>query len=148
MPKAHLLQFLSAILMAITLLVDSILHFSTSLLSYIPLEIRIVGFGLILSFALIFMYRAHKILFTDSEAPAHLITDGIFDQVRHPMYTGILLLYLAFVVLTMSLIGLGVWFLIVFIYNKLATYEEKILEDLYGEQYHEYKKRTRKFLAG
>ena len=148
MPRAHLIHFLSAVGIISILIIDAaIFNFSTQVLSFIPLVIRIVLCGIALAFAILFVIRAHNALFSDKdEPPSHLVTDGILNQVRNPMYLGILLLHLAFILLTMSLIGLGAWIVVVIIYDKLASYEEEVLEELFGEEYRDYKSRTSKWI--
>ncbi len=148
MPRAHLVHFLSAFIIILILILDAaVFDFSTQVLSFIPFVIRIILCGISLAFAIIFVIRAHNALFSDKdEPPSHLVTDGILNQVRNPMYFGILLLHLAFILLTMSLIGFGAWIVVVIIYDKLASYEEEVLEEMFGEEYREYKQRTSKWI--
>ncbi|MHA1651122.1 MAG: methyltransferase family protein [Candidatus Helarchaeota archaeon] len=147
MPRAHLIHLSSALAMTIIIFLDSFLQITTPILSFIPMVVRIILCGIVLFFALTFVIRSHNALFGGEEhEPNYVITTGIFDQVRHPMYVGILLTYFAFIVLSVSLIALGVWIGIVIIYDRMASYEEKVLEELFGDDYREYKKRTSKWL--
>ncbi|MCK4285668.1 MAG: isoprenylcysteine carboxylmethyltransferase family protein, partial [Candidatus Lokiarchaeota archaeon] len=73
-------------------------------------------------------------------------TEGILGHVRNPMYLGVLLIYLAFIFLSISLISIAIWILIIIIYNRLATFEEKQLEKLFKEKYLEYKNKVPKWI--
>jgi protein-S-isoprenylcysteine O-methyltransferase Ste14 len=75
-----------------------------------------------------------------------LITDGILGHVRHPMYFGVLLIYLACIFLSISLISIAVWIIIIVIYDRLATFEEKQLEELFGQKYLDYKEKVPKWI--
>jgi protein-S-isoprenylcysteine O-methyltransferase Ste14 len=88
--------------------------------------------------------KAHKILLDDE--PTDLVTDGIMGRVRHPMYLGIILIYLSFVLSTMSLLSLIPWFVVVVLHDKFASYEELKLEERFGEAYKEYKQKVPKWI--
>ena len=147
MPRAHLVHIGCAVAIIAIMFIDMLLGITTPLLGFIPWYVSLGICIFILIFAAGFMYQSHKALFDESdEGPDHVITDGIFDQVRHPMYVGILLIHLAFIILSQSLIALGAWFVVIFIYNRLANYEEDVLEEMFGEDYKEYKKQTSKWV--
>ncbi|NVM28470.1 MAG: isoprenylcysteine carboxylmethyltransferase family protein [Candidatus Helarchaeota archaeon] len=152
MPKSHLIHVSSAIIMVSLLIIDSLLNITTWILEFIPWYINLALCVFFLVFAMLFILRSHKALFggyfKSVSEPSTLITDGIFAQVRHPMYVGIILIHLSFVLLVGSLIGFGVWIAIIILYNWLANYEEDYLDELYGEQYQDYKKHARKWLPG
>ncbi|MEM1153645.1 MAG: isoprenylcysteine carboxylmethyltransferase family protein [Pseudomonadota bacterium] len=68
-----------------------------------------------------------------------LVREGIYRRVRHPIYTSYILLFLGFVALLQSLLGLilplatcVLWF-----GNRMAI-EEKMLEEEFGEEYRSY----------
>jgi protein-S-isoprenylcysteine O-methyltransferase Ste14 len=93
------------------------------------------------------MMKSHNALFDEKgEAVDHLVTDGIFEQTRNPMYFAIILMLLAVVAFTMSLIAFIAWWVIVLIYNWLVNYEERVLQEMFPEDYEEYKKRAPKFV--
>jgi protein-S-isoprenylcysteine O-methyltransferase Ste14 len=74
------------------------------------------------------------------------VSTGAFRYVRHPLYLGCLLFYLGLAVSTASLISLVLWVMICIFYNYLASYEEKLLESKFGENYRTYKENTGKWL--
>jgi protein-S-isoprenylcysteine O-methyltransferase Ste14 len=83
---------------------------------------------------------AEKMLFHETQLS--VIDVGIFAYVRHPLYLGILLIYLGFVLGSFSILSFVSFGLIFFVYNNLAIFEEKDLERMFGEEYLEYKKRV------
>ncbi|OWW23159.1 hypothetical protein B4Q04_22145 [Zobellia sp. OII3] len=72
-----------------------------------------------------------------------LIQSGLYKIVRHPIYTGFLLLFIGNTIIVGDYRGI-IAVLIVFIsfWFKL-TKEEKLLTENFGNQYLEYKKRTK-----
>ena len=72
-----------------------------------------------------------------------LITEGPFAFVRNPLYVGNFFIVFGLCLFIHSLwfAGLSV-FLFAFQYYHIVLYEEKILEDSYGEEYINYKKRV------
>jgi len=74
------------------------------------------------------------------------VTTGVYAWVRHPMYLGSLLVLLGFFFSTLSLLSLSVWVGLFFFYDRMATYEERDLCRILGEQYVEYQKRVPKWL--
>jgi protein-S-isoprenylcysteine O-methyltransferase Ste14 len=146
-PHSHLIQGLSIFVFTFVWILDSqILSFSIILNKFIPLIARIVLFVIVLTIAFVLIQISHKTLFKQPENKDDLITEGILGHVRNPMYLGVLLIYLAFIFLSISLISIAIWILIILIYNKLATFEEKQLEKLFKEKYLEYKKEVSKWI--
>jgi protein-S-isoprenylcysteine O-methyltransferase Ste14 len=90
---------------------------------------------------------AHKILFEKIDKPSDtLITNGILKHVRNPLYLGVLLLYVAFILLSISLISVIIFVIICLIYDKMVNFEEKILEEMFGVEYLEYKNKVPKWI--
>ncbi len=146
-PHSHLIQALSpAIFTTIWILDSLVFSFSTVLNSFIPWIARLILFIIIIAVALVFIRASHNILFRHPENKNDLITDGILGHVRNPMYFGVLLIYLAFILLSISLISIVIWIAIIVIYDKLATFEQKQLEELFGQKYLEYKEKVPKWI--
>jgi protein-S-isoprenylcysteine O-methyltransferase Ste14 len=71
---------------------------------------------------------------------------GIYAWVRHPMYLGSLLVLLVFFFATVSLLSLLVWVGLFVFFDRMATYEERDLIRILGEQYLNYQKQVPKWL--
>jgi protein-S-isoprenylcysteine O-methyltransferase Ste14 len=78
-----------------------------------------------------------------------LITSGPFNWIRHPAYTGMIIMYAAIV------LGLGTWLgaLLMFVIILVPTLyrirvEEQVLLETFGEDYRAYSRRTWMLLPG
>ena len=74
---------------------------------------------------------------------ANLVTTGIYSRVRHPMYLSNILLAAGWALLFRgihALLCVPIW---TFCYLILTFFEEKGLEEEYGKEYAEYRKRVR-----
>lgn len=74
-----------------------------------------------------------------------LVTDGPYRFIRHPMYSGLLLIFLGAELFTASLLVVAVIPLGGFLWWQ-ARQEERILEEAFGETYRAYRARTTMFL--
>ncbi len=74
-----------------------------------------------------------------------LITGGVYSRIRHPMYTGVIIGLLGYVLFFGSTFFLPVWLAIVLLYVIKAVKEERILADKYPD-YEQYRMRTWRFL--
>lgn len=143
-------KIIPPILVAICILTMAILHITVPIASVIdqPLLAGLVGLAglfFILSSARLFsrvdteIHTFHK--------PRKLVTSGLFRFSRNPIYLGFVLLLLGVA------IGLGSLtpFLMVALFFVIANlwyipFEEKSMEDTFGTDYLEYKKRTRRWI--
>ncbi len=75
-----------------------------------------------------------------------LVTDGIYKYMRHPQYTGIILVTIGMLIHWPTLITILMWPILVIAYYYLAKREEKELERQFGESYREYKNIVPMFL--
>jgi protein-S-isoprenylcysteine O-methyltransferase Ste14 len=76
------------------------------------------------------------------EVPA-LVTDGIYARVRHPIYLAFLLMQISLLFLTSNwFVGLcGIAIIVAVIAIRIPE-EERLLIAKFGDEYHNYKKRT------
>ena len=119
-----------------------VLHYSTFLLEIVPDYLRLAMAGVVLVAGWYLARKGMKQVFgTRREAPG-VISTGVFRIVRHPIYTGALLFYLAAILSTLSLVSAAFWLLILAFYISISRYEERILTEAFGNDYLEYKKKT------
>ncbi|WP_138275971.1 methyltransferase family protein [Rhodoluna limnophila] len=74
-----------------------------------------------------------------------LVTTGLYQTIRHPIYTGLLLASFGSVVQSMAFVKLVFWLLLVALITYKAIWEESLLEKKY-QGYADYKKQTGRFL--
>lgn len=79
------------------------------------------------------------------KADGHLVTDGIYTYVRHPIYTGLLLATLATVVQSMSFSKLIIWLALLILLIIKSNFEERLLLAKFSD-YEAYQGRTGRFL--
>jgi protein-S-isoprenylcysteine O-methyltransferase Ste14 len=137
------------ILLALSLLIwvgDSFfLKISTFLSDHISLYIRLVILGLLIVTA-VYLIRSGHVVAKHEQGSTGVVSTGAFQYVRHPLYLGSIMFYLGLTVSTASLFSLGLVVLIFFFYDYIASYEEKLLEDRFHEDYRNYKIKTGKWV--
>jgi len=120
-------------------------RWSTLAARRVPLAARLGLLGLALAAAVSLIRSAAEVHHIEGQSD-HVVTTGAFRHVRHPIYLGVMLVYLGLAVATASLLSLAVLVGIFFYYNYIAGYEERLLAARFGEAYREYKARTGKWL--
>ena len=130
--------------MIIWILDSFFLNLSTFLRASIPLWIHLVIAVIIFFIGIFLINRSEKILFK-SETTG-LETSGILGRIRNPMYLGSILLYIAAPIGTLSLLSLIPLFVGFIVYDRMAEYEGKRLEEKYGQEYLDYKEKVPKWL--
>lgn len=88
---------------------------------------------------------SHQALFKNHQPPNSVIKTSILGYTRNPMYFGIILIYVAFICLSISLISVGIFVLVFLVYNKMVNFEEKLLENMFGNEYLDYKSKVPKW---
>ena len=145
-PYGHVGQITGIVLFLIVWSLDSfIFKVSTMPANHIPLAIRLVLAGVCFLIAGYFVLTSHKIIFEEHRDPPRVIDTGLFSLVRHPMYLSALLVYVGFFFTTLSLFSLMLFICIFLFYDYIARFEEKKLQEAFGEAYTSYKKKTPKW---
>ncbi|MGO5014238.1 methyltransferase family protein [Niallia sp. Sow4_A1] len=75
-----------------------------------------------------------------------LITKGIYRFVRHPQYSGFILMIVGFLVQWPTIITLLMAPALIGMYNWLAKKEEKVMINLFGDEYLSYVKNVPRFI--
>ncbi len=88
----------------------------------------------------------YKRYWSKEEGKGELVTNGIYGYIRHPQYTGFMLLTLAMIFEWATLPLLIMWPLLAVIYYRLAKKEEGYMEVEFGPKYAEYRRTTGMFL--
>jgi protein-S-isoprenylcysteine O-methyltransferase Ste14 len=101
-------------------------------------SIFIGGGFILLASAWNVLYRAQR--------ARQLAATGPYARVRHPQYTGFILIMLGFLLQWPTLITLVMFPILVYMYVRLARREEREVAVEFGEEYLRYSKRTPAFL--
>lgn len=125
--------------------IDSfLLHIATNLLGLTSLFVSI-PIGAVLFFIGVYLVRkSEAVVFSNTEGK--VIDTGVYGYIRHPMYLGTLLIMLGFTIATLSILSFIVWIALFVFLDRMATYEEKDLTRILGQQYVDYQKRVRKWI--
>jgi protein-S-isoprenylcysteine O-methyltransferase Ste14 len=95
-----------------------------------------------------FAQNGMKKVFKEQRESLVVIDTGVFSIVHHPIYLGSILVYLSFVVLSLSIIALIIFITIIFFYYYLCRYEEELLIQNLGDNYKKYMDRVPMFFPG
>ncbi|MHA2134217.1 MAG: methyltransferase family protein [Candidatus Thorarchaeota archaeon] len=120
-----------------------------TLYPYIGLTGMWIGFALnFVGAALVVLgWRSiHREYWSKDSGEGKLVTSGIYRFIRHPQYTGFLLITLGLLVHWATIPLLIMWPILIVLYHRLARYEEGILEAEFGEDFVEYKNSVPSFI--
>lgn len=146
------LSMLTILYIWIPSLVVSFVYMELLLDIYTAEVLANIGGGLTLLGALIFLTAffnlgsSIRLLLPGEEEQTQLITDGWYAYSRNPLYLGLHIAMIGWILILPSL--LTVVALVIFLINqhfRILT-EEKFLEKRFGEEYIEYKRRVRRYL--
>ncbi len=146
-PYSHQIMIGSAVFFFLTWILDTFfLQLFIDLRKSIPLIFRIVIFTITLVLAFILMNSSQKKIFSESQTEPGLVSDGIYALVRHPLYLSIPLLYMAFSLLSVSILSFfSILFIFIF-FDRMVVFEEKELVNILGDVYREYTQLTPRWI--
>ena len=148
-PLCDRIQLLLLISFFVVWSIDSFSFFfvgySTIIFQALTFPLLFAGMILFLGISFYLVSKSHKAVLEQVTNPPKLVDSGVYAWVRHPMYLGTLLFCLAFVFFSTSLASIAIWVVFFIFYNRMATYEEKSLIGILGEEYIAYQKRVSKW---
>lgn len=108
---------------------------------YINITLAIIALFLILNG----WYNIYKKYWSKETGKGSLVTTGVYRYMRHPQYTGLLLMSLGMIIEWATLPMLIIYPVMVFMYLRLAKKEEQDMIQEFGEEYRSYIKNTKRF---
>jgi len=109
---------------------------------YVGILISLTGVALVISG----WHRIHKDYWSKEEGQGKLVTSGIYKYIRHPQYTGFFMITMGMMLEWATLPLIILYSLLLVLYYKLAKKEEIDIEKEFGNEYIEYKKKTKMFI--
>lgn len=91
-------------------------------------------------------YHIYKNYWSKEKGSGKLVKTGIYRYIRHPQYTGLMLLSLGMLIEWATLPLLILFPVMVFMYARLAKREEKDMLSEFGDDYREYMKQSKRFI--
>jgi protein-S-isoprenylcysteine O-methyltransferase Ste14 len=114
---------------------------------YRYLGIVLIGFGVVLNLWTDSLFKKHKTTVKPYENPTHLELVGPFHISRHPMYIGMFSVLLGIAIALGSLVTFMLPIVFVILMEVMfIPLEEKNLEEVFGKQYLDYKKKVRRWI--
>ena len=123
-----------------------VFHWSVFFVGPVNMAIRIIFFVICFIAGMSLEKGAKKVMLNQVRSEPHVIDYGVFAYVRHPVYLGVLVLLFGLFLWSFSLVSLFVWSVFFLFYDWMASYEERDLTRIFGEEYSRYKNRTRKWI--
>ena len=97
---------------------------------------------ILILFSLYVLYKSKKDLGKNFYLTEKFIDKGIYGKVRHPMYFGLIVLFLGFSLFSYSSLILAYTIVMIIMLYFLMLDEEKMLIKKYGKKYEQYKKKV------
>ncbi len=117
-------------------------HFVFPVLTLFPLGPIMMVAGLT-----IFLVAAAQI-YTAKIRHRGLVTTGLYSRIRHPQYIALALFGMGIIITWGRFITFIAFFLMLYLYYRLALSEEKRCERLFGKAYEDYRRRTSFIVPG
>jgi protein-S-isoprenylcysteine O-methyltransferase Ste14 len=104
-----------------------------------------VASNLFIAAGFVLLYRAWQVLY-EAQRAGKLATEGPYARMRHPQYAGFVLILFGFLLQWPTILTLAMFPILVFMYVRLARFEEREAEARFGEAYRRYAADTPAFL--
>ena len=130
------------IFLAVWILDSFLLNFSTFLADDIAWYFRAIPGVIFLTVSGYLAWAGLRIVFGEKREKPEVITKSVFSIVRHPIYLACILFYLGMICMSLSLVSAGLWILIITFYWYISRHEERLLLELFGSEYEEYRKKV------
>lgn len=106
-----------------------------------------ISAGIFLLFIAAGLFIARRTTVMPTKAPNKLVTEGIYRVTRNPMYLGMLMILSGFPLTIGTIIGLICPLIFFLLMDRMIIpREEKVVEGVFGEDYLEYKSKTRRWI--
>jgi protein-S-isoprenylcysteine O-methyltransferase Ste14 len=131
-------QLVLASLFFATWAVDTfVLRYTTWLNGYIALAARI-PFGVVLLIVSGYLAKEGLSIVFGRKKESGVIRKSVFSIIRHPIYLSEMLLYLGFLVISVSFGAAIVWGATILFLHHISRYEERLLLARFGKEYARY----------
>ena len=104
-----------------------------------------VASNILIAIGFFLLYRAWQVLYQAQKAGV-LATGGPYRRVRHPQYAGFVLILFGFLLQWPTILTVAMFPVLVYMYVRLARFEEKESEARFGDAWRRYAARTPAFM--
>ena len=114
---------------------------------YNYLGVLIILLGLLMNIWASNAFKTIRTTITPFEQSSYLLTNGLYRLSRHPMYLGMVISLIGFLVLLRTIMPVLVIPVFIWVMSKkFIDIEEQALEETFRDAYREYKKRVRRWI--
>ena len=109
--------------------------------------ILILIFGLSITFYSFYLFKRNKTPIIPGKKPTFVVIEGTYKFTRNPMYLGVTIALLGAAIYfgnALSFLSPIIFFLVINYY--FVPFEEKLLENIFGKKYLDYKKKVRRWI--
>ena len=131
-------QIVLACLFTATWILDTFFLKYTTFNHYVPLGFRIPFGAALLVLSAYLARTGMSIVFGEEKENTGVIRKRVFNIVRHPIYMSEILLYLGFLMMSISLAAAFVWVIAILFLHYISRYEERLLLERFGKEYEHY----------
>ena len=103
--------------------------------------------GLSIVFYSFYLFKKNKTPIIPGKKPEFIVIEGVYKFTRNPMYLGVTTALFGFAMYfgnMLSFLSPIIFFLIMNYY--FVPFEEKLMEDIFGKKYLDYKKKVRRWI--
>lgn len=140
--------YISIMLLFLSWLVDYLFpQFNVIKKPYNNIGVIVFVIGLSMTFYSFYLFKKNKTPIIPGKKPTFVVIEGPYKFTRNPMYLGVSIALLGAAIYfgnLLSFLSPIIFFIIVNYY--FVPFEEKLLENLFGKKYLDYKKRVRRWL--
>ena len=109
--------------------------------------VALLAIALAIAGSALAVMKRHRTTVEPGQRPSRLVTANVFAFTRNPIYLAMVLIVLALAILADAIwFALGAVVLFVVLDRVVIRAEERIVEDVFGEEYVAYKRRVRRWL--
>lgn len=112
--------------------------------SHIAMSILHLISNILIFFGIYVIYKGWVLIHASKDD--EMVTDGVYSFVRHPQYSGIILVTIGFLIQWPTIITLFMFPILIFAYYRLAMKEELNVENKFNEQYRTYRNNVPAFI--
>ena len=115
-----------------------VLKYTTGLDQYVPVAVRTPVGVVLLIVSGYLATMGLSIVFGEKRDEPRVIRKNVFRIIRHPIYLSEIVLYLALLVISLSLAAAVVWGIAILFLHHISRYEERLLLARFGQEYAQY----------
>jgi len=141
-PVYFLAAIVSAVILHYVLPIDQLIRYPWRFIGLIPLVT-----GIVLNLLADHAFKKYETTVKPFAKSSVLVTGGVFAVSRNPMYAGMMLILFGIAVMLGSLMPFVIVAFTGFLLNRLFVVpEEKMLEEIFGDEFRQYRRRVRKWI--